>query len=46
MELIFTAASPEAIDLMKRLFKFDPNQRISAKEVLAIEDFTLVKPHF
>jgi len=33
LETIFTAASPEALDLLKRMLTYDPNKRITATEV-------------
>jgi len=32
---VFTAASPDAIDLLSKMLMFDPNKRITAKEALA-----------
>mmetsp|Transcript_13332 Transcript_13332/g.34963 ORF Transcript_13332/g.34963 Transcript_13332/m.34963 type:complete len:104 (-) Transcript_13332:1290-1601(-) len=34
LESIFTAANPEAVDLVKRMLRFNPWERISAEEAL------------
>jgi len=38
-EKIFTAASPDALDLIRQLLRYDPKQRLSATQVLAHKYF-------
>ncbi|KAL0483465.1 cyclin-dependent kinase CDK7 [Acrasis kona] len=35
LKQVFTAATPDAIDLISKMFTFDPNKRITAKEALS-----------
>lgn len=45
LRMLFSAASPEAIDLMEKLLTFDPRKRITAKGVRSLPVRPLSAPH-
>jgi cyclin-dependent kinase 7 len=44
LRMLFSAASPEAVDLMEKLLTFDPRKRITAKEVRPFFLFCCIPP--